>query len=478
MQHDPASSTAALTVAIAGALTTVLGPVAVDGLHPMTGGASRETWAFDAVDSDGVRHELVLRRDPPGRPSAPGSMAIEAGAMRAARAAGVAVPEVLRSEEAPSPWGGAGIIMGRVSGEAVARRILRDERFAPARSRLVAQCGASLATVHSLDPAEVFGPARGDDPVAVLRTLFDALGAEVPTFEWALGWLHRNRPAPADVVVAHGDFRLGNLLVDQDGLAAVLDWELVHPSAPLEDLGWLCVRAWRFGSEGAVAGLGEREELIEAYEAAGGAPVDRGALAWWEVYGTLRWGAICLTQSAVHLRGDLRSVELAAIGRRVAEVEWDLLLLLAPEVARAAAQVPRDAPGPAGSGGVPDQDAPGGLHGEPTAAQLVEAVGDFLRDRVMTADDPSIAFGARVAANVVAVVGRELRLGPGQQRRRDRALASLGVASESELASRCRSVAADGNGDDPGDAALVAVLAEGVVDRVLVANPRYLGDAT
>ncbi len=302
MQHDPASPTAALTVAIAGALSTALGPVTVDGLHPMTGGASRETWAFDAVDSDGVRHELVLRRDPPGRPSAPGSMTNEAAAMRAARAAGVPVPEVLRSDEAPAPWGGAGIVMARVSGEAVARRILRDERFARARSRLVAQCGASLAMVHSLDPAEVFGPVRGDDPVTGLRALFDALGAEVPTFEWALGWLHRNRPAPTDVVVAHGDFRLGNLLVDDDGLAAVLDWELVHPSAPLEDLGWLCVRAWRFGGEGAVAGLGEREELIGAYEAGGGVPVDRAALAWWEVYGTLRWGAICLTQSAVHLR--------------------------------------------------------------------------------------------------------------------------------------------------------------------------------
>ena len=119
-------------------------------------------------------------------------------------------------------------------------------------------------------------------------------------------------------------------------MTAVLDWELVHLGDPLEDLGWFCVRAWRFGAELPVAGMGTREELLDAYAAAGGPPATPEALRWWEAYGTLRWGVICLTQTAVHLRGDLRSVELAAIGRRVCETEWDLLLLLAPDAAAAA----------------------------------------------------------------------------------------------------------------------------------------------
>jgi aminoglycoside phosphotransferase (APT) family kinase protein len=128
--------------------------------------------------------------------------------------------------------------------------------------------------------------------------------------------------------VVHGDFRLGNLLVGPAGLVAALDWELVHLGDPMEDLAWLVVRAWRFGSAGAVAGLGSRDELAVAYEAAGGAPVDLDAMRWWEILGTIKWGVICMMQTSSHLSGANRSVELAAIGRRTCEAEYDLMLLL------------------------------------------------------------------------------------------------------------------------------------------------------
>jgi len=132
--------------------------------------------------------------------------------------------------------------------------------------------------------------------------------------------------------VVHGDFRLGNLIVDESGLAAVLDWELVHRGDPLEDLGWFCVRAWRFGEDTRpAAGLGSIEDFVASYERAGGGHVDRDALRWWQVLGTLRWGVICQRQAHRHLSGQTRSVELAAIGRRVCENEWDLLELLAEQ---------------------------------------------------------------------------------------------------------------------------------------------------
>ena len=49
---------------------------------------------------------------------------------------------------------------------------------------------------------------------------------------------------------------------------------------------------------------------------------------FWEVLSALKWGVICQLQSAVHLRGELPSVERAAIGRRVTEAELDILLVL------------------------------------------------------------------------------------------------------------------------------------------------------
>ena len=113
---------------------------------------------------------------------------------------------------------------------------------------------------------------------------------------------------------------------------AIAERELVHRGDPLEDLGWFCVRAWRFGEDARpAAGLGSIEDFVASYERAGGGHVDRDALRWWQVLGTLRWGVICQRQANRHLSGQTRSVELAAIGRRVCENEWDLLELLAEQ---------------------------------------------------------------------------------------------------------------------------------------------------
>jgi aminoglycoside phosphotransferase (APT) family kinase protein len=136
--------------------------------------------------------------------------------------------------------------------------------------------------------------------------------------------------APSEEVraVVHGDFRVGNLIVGPEGLRAVLDWELAHVGDPGEDLGWLCVRSWRFGGEGRVGGVGDLGDLLDGYAAAGGRPVDEAAVRYWEVFGNVRWAVICLVQAFSHLHGFRRSVELAAVGRRVCEVEHDLLELL------------------------------------------------------------------------------------------------------------------------------------------------------
>ena len=168
------------------------------------------------------------------------------------------------------------------------------------------------------------------------------------------------------------------------------------------NLGWLCVKAWRFGSRQAAAGLGTREELLAAYRAAGGADIGLDELRWWEILGTLRWGLMCVSQAQAHLSGAHRSVELAAIGRRVCEQEWDLLLLLDPDAAaEAAARRPRPS-------GQPGPDAASG--GRPRA-KLLDAVREFLTDQVMPATAGQLAFHARVAANVLAIVARELELG-------------------------------------------------------------------
>jgi aminoglycoside phosphotransferase (APT) family kinase protein len=425
-------------------LAAALGAERVEGLARLSGGASRETWRFDAVHADGRVDELVLRRDPPGRPGLPGSMGREAAAIRAAAGAGLAVPELLLATDDPEVWGSAGMVVRRVEGEALARRILRDDEYAGARAGLAAQCGAFLAGLHAVDPGAVPGLV-GDDPVEACRVKLDELGEPSPTFELAFRWLEANRPAPTGRSIVHGDFRLGNLMVGPEGLRAVLDWELVHEGDPVDDLGWLCVRCWRFGAPLPVGGFGTREQLLDAYAAAGGATVGPEVLRWWEVLNTLKWGIGCMTQAAAHLDGLVRSVELAAVGRRVCEQEWDLLLLLAPDevLAGARAAVP-----------APVADGPG-LHGRPTARELLDAVEGYLRDDVLPGTDGRLSYHARVAANVLAIVARELASPPPPY-------------DAAALAAEVRGGAWDGRPDE-----LLVRLAADVPPPLAVANPRY-----
>ncbi|SDI38038.1 phosphotransferase family protein [Nonomuraea jiangxiensis] len=291
----------------------------------LPGGASREMWALDVVTSGGRRHELVLRLDSPGAALETGAgPAAETALMRAAADAGVPVPRVVAGGESY-------ILMERVAGETIPRKILRDDAYAAARPRLAGQCGRALAAIHRMPPSclPTGSPTDdGADPLRRWRDVLDRLGEPHPVFELALRRLAANRPPGTRRTVVHGDFRNGNLIVGPEGIRAVLDWELAHLGDPLEDLGWLCVKAWRFGSPLPVGGFGEYEELIGAYEEAGGQPVDREALRWWETFGVLKWGIICVMQTMRHLRGGARSVELAAIGRRVCENEWDLLRMM------------------------------------------------------------------------------------------------------------------------------------------------------
>jgi aminoglycoside phosphotransferase (APT) family kinase protein len=403
----------------------------IEDQRRLPGGASKQTWSFDAVAPDGARTELILRRDPPGRPSEPGAIDREAAALTLAHDAGLPVPELLFTSPGPGGLGSAGMIMRRVPGETIARKILRDEQYERARGLVVPQLGRFAAGLHGLadKPDPAFFPTP--DPLASLREQLDAFaetGQRSEVFELAYAELAARPPPAREPVLLHGDFRLGNLIVGPEGLRAVLDWELTHLGNPAEDLGWLCVKAWRFGAGPPAAGMGSREELLAAYRDAGGADISLPELRWWEILGTLRWGVICMTQASVHLSGAYQSVELAAIGRRVCEQEWDLLLLLQPDAATAAAaRRPRPAGQPAA------KPAP---YGRPTASELLDAVRGYLTDQVMPATDGQLAFHARVAANVLAIVARELELGP-----------------VSDALS----------------------LADGVAARLAVANPRYFG---
>lgn len=315
-----------LTPRLVDVLTPVLGSdVAVENLRELTGGASRTTWSFDAV-TDSTRRALILRTGAPDEVHA--GMELEAGAQRAAALAGAPVPHVIVADNSVAALGDPFLICDFIGGETIVRRIQRMLDDA-GRARLLTQCAQALAAIHRAEPPPLPGLTELDQ-VSQWRTQLDEMGDTTATFEWVFRWLEANRPPASPVRLVHGDFRMGNVIVDASGLAAVLDWELVHLGEVYEDLAWFCIRAWRFGAPAdlGAGGLGSIENFLSAYEEAGGQTPDRSAMRWWLVLATLRWGVICRYQAERHLSGQTRSVELATIGRRVCETEWDLLGLL------------------------------------------------------------------------------------------------------------------------------------------------------
>lgn len=302
----------------------------------VTGGATKGTWIFEA-ELSGRLHKLVLQlttAEANEDPLVASKMTAEydAAVLRAARAHGVPVPEVHAVFDARDGIG-SGHITGWVAGETLAPKILKDERFALARSRLAEQCGRALAAIHRI-------PVEGLPFLATMdaETQYRRYRAQVdrhpsvkmPAIEWGLRWVKDHLPPPVPLTVVHGDFRLGNLIIDEAGLACVIDWEITVRGDPMQDLGWLCLKTWRFGGPRPVAGVGEREDLFAGYEQASGHPVDAQRVRFWEAFGHVKWAIMCLGMGMGTPGAPPGSVSLehCLIGRRIEEPLWDFLQLL------------------------------------------------------------------------------------------------------------------------------------------------------
>jgi aminoglycoside phosphotransferase (APT) family kinase protein len=314
--------------------TWCAGATGIANAARLSGGASQETWSFDIVHPDG-NIGTILRRAPIGYGAAPdraAGLGAEAVLMQQAYAAGIPSPRVMHVLS-PADELGTGFIMGRVDGETIPRKILRDEKFADARPKLARQLGGVLAKIRALGLPQLPELRRmtAASEMAELERDYRSLNWPRPVFDLALRWLRDNDPGPSpEVTLVHGDFRHGNLIIGPDGVRAVLDWELAHFGDPMEDLGWICVNSWRFGEiDKPVGGFGSREELFAGYETEA-RRVDPARVHFWEVMGTLRWGVMCCGMMQRFRSGPDHSMERAMIGRRSSETEIDLLRLLAP----------------------------------------------------------------------------------------------------------------------------------------------------
>lgn len=323
------------------ALTTYLAevtgtPVVIQDVVSLAGGASREMLLL-TLEINGASGKYVLRCDPPTQMNEQSlTRAQEFEVMTAADDAGVRVAKPRWLCEDASLLGSPFFIMDYVEGVGIGRKVVTLPELAQARTALPQQMAEELAKIHTL-PIEDFdflptprpGHSSARDAIAMCYDVLDSLQVFNPAFEVALRWAERNAPTVETWSFVHGDFRLGNLLVNGEGLAAVADWEFCHVGDPDEDLGYPCMRDWRFGvGHLRFGGVSDRETFLQAYEEASGRKVNRDSVDFWEILGNIRWGVICLAQANRHLSGRESSVELASIGRRSAEMQLEALRLI------------------------------------------------------------------------------------------------------------------------------------------------------
>jgi aminoglycoside phosphotransferase (APT) family kinase protein len=326
----------ALGKGLAGYLSEQWGTrVEVENLRPVSAGARRFNVLFDA-QRDGERLGLVATIIPT-RAIQVIEIDVEASSLTLAEEAGMPVPHVHAVCDDASVVGGPFFVTTRVDGETIPRQVLRLVESQPGLGpELGRQCGAALAALHQVGVerahpklARPEGGSPAERGLVVVEQQLAGLLQPSPAFTLAFRWLERHAPpAPERLVVVHGDFPNGNLIVGDDGLRAALDWEVCHVGDPMEDLGWLCQRMWRFRNDALeVGGFAARSELRAGYEAGGGVWND-AAFHWWKAFGTLRWGLGLAGQAQAHLDGSFRSIVMAGSGRRVAELEYDTLMLL------------------------------------------------------------------------------------------------------------------------------------------------------
>ncbi len=311
-------------------------PVAITAFKPLIGGACQDNYAVDLQiggDATPIR-EYVLRTDKGQALAASLSRADEYGVIAAAHQAGVRTPQPLLLETSPDVIGHPFYLMERIPGTAIARKVLSDETLIAARAKLPGELAEALAHIHAIKPGDVPvlpipSPSAAHAMIANSRAVLDAFDEPFPALELGLHWLTRNMPANREVTLVHGDFRTGNFMLTPAGLSGVLDWEFAHYGDPLEDIAWLCMRDWRFGRDDKhVGGFADREPFYRVYEAASGRIVDPAVVHYWEVFGNFNWARGAVQQARRHLSGADRSIELASIGRRAAEMEFEMLFLI------------------------------------------------------------------------------------------------------------------------------------------------------
>ena len=283
------------------------------------------------LEREGAR--MVLRRAPrPPLPPSAHDMLREARVLRALEGR-ARVPRVLAVDHDDDVLGVPFYIMEELRGHVVTEELPASLGSVDARRRAGHDLVDALVELHAVDIASAgladFGRPDGylERQVRRFAALWEHNATrDLPLVAELAAWLGDALPRSAEACVVHGDYRLGNAMLDleQPRVLALLDWELATLGDPLADLGYLVATWSDAGSPPTVLdlspvtrdeGFPSRVDLVARYAERSGREV--AGLAWYEVLALWKAAVFCEGLYGRYLRGHTADPWTASLGNGV-----------------------------------------------------------------------------------------------------------------------------------------------------------------
>ena len=271
--------------------------VAVLDYELLSGGNSHITWRLRTGDPE---NDLVVKIAQPDGPLAPYDVKHEAAMMAQAASAGVPAPALIGAHHEGDVQF---ILMRRVEGDSPSLWEVREwlkgrpdaDRIEIGRSLLATLPTLASASSTQRSQQEIYTEYFGG-LVSDVEAAADGVLTLPPTFRVVHDWLVEKLPSmEASTALCHGDFRLGNAVIQNGKIAALLDWERAMDGHPLHDLGFLCLPGMKIGDH--ICGVLTQQELADVWADVTGSPLELRAAAYFRIVAI--FGELCVMVRAM-----------------------------------------------------------------------------------------------------------------------------------------------------------------------------------
>ena len=301
--------------------------LALSNFIQTAGGWSHEIYVFEAnwtENGRALKRGFCLRKDPgAGLLRNLSSLEEQFRVIKALEPTATPTPKGYWYEADSTLLGGPFFVMEKVEGEVPNPWSRTGKQFygeAARRGKLPRSFVEALAALHNLDwraaGLDFLGvPGAGKDfalrEIAKWESLIaQSLNEPQPVLTELLMWLKYNAPSVQRLAFVHGAYRTGNLIIRDDAIAAIIDWELQVIGDPMYDVAYVLSDLNREGSP-LLSCVVEREFFLDYYQRLTGLKIDFEVCRYYEILYMMRSTAFWLSASGLFAEGRNRDLRLA-----------------------------------------------------------------------------------------------------------------------------------------------------------------------